>query len=149
MSSTFMPNKAKIQRGRYVIDASNLPLGRLSAQVASILRGKVKPVFTPNVDCGDFVTIINCEKVVLTGRKLENKKRYRYTGYIGHLKTIHYSNLMKQNPCKAIEWAIKGMLPNNVLGRKQLKRLSLQVGSELKDANKYKSWTKFRKVRAA
>ena len=149
MSGSFMPNKARIQRERYIIDASGLPLGRLSAQIASILRGKVKPLFAPNVDCGDFVSVINCEKVVLTGRKLEDKKRYRHTGYIGHLKTIHYSDLMRNNPCKAIEWAVKGMLPDTVLGRKQLKRLSLQVGNNLKDADKYKSWTKFRKVKVA
>ena len=147
MSKTFMPNSANIERRRYVIDASGLPLGRLAAQVASILRGKVKPVFVPNVDCGDFVSIINCEKVILTGRKLENKKRYRYTGYVGNLKTIKYSDLMIKNPCKAVELAVKGMIPNNVLGRKQMRRLSLQIGSDLKDSKKYTSWKSFRKVK--
>lgn len=147
MSDTFMPKAANIVRKRYVIDAAGLPLGRLSAQVASILRGKVKPIFVPNVDCGDFVSVINCDKVVLTGRKLENKKRYRYTGYIGHLKTIKYSDLMVKNPCKAVELAVKGMIPDTVLGRKQMRRLSLQVGSDLKDANKYTSWKSFRKVK--
>lgn len=147
MSDTFMPKSANIERKRYVIDAAGLPLGRLSAQVASILRGKVKPIFVPNVDCGDFVSVINCDKVVLTGRKLENKKRYRYTGYIGNLKTIKYSDLMVKNPCKAVELAVKGMVPNTSLGRKQMRRLSLQIGSDLKDANKYTSWKSFRKVK--
>lgn len=147
MSRTFMPNRSRISRSRYIIDASGLPLGRLSAQVASILRGKVKPVFVPNVDCGDFVTVINCDKVVLTGKKWDNKKRYRHTGYIGHLKTIKYSDLRKSNPCKAVEWAVKGMLPSNTLGRTQMKRLSLHVGNDVKDADKLKSWTNFRKVR--
>jgi large subunit ribosomal protein L13 len=147
MSDTFMPKAANIERKRYVIDATGLPLGRLSAQVASILRGKVKPIFVPNVDCGDFVSVINCDKVLLTGRKLENKKRYRYTGYVGNLKTIDYSDLMAKNPCKAVELAVKGMVPNTVLGRKQMRRLSLQVGSDLKDAKKYTSWKSFRKVK--
>ena len=149
MTNSFMPNSSSISRKKYVIDASGLPLGRLSAQVASILRGKIKPIFVPHVDCGDFVSIINCDKVVLTGNKLKNKKSYYHTGYIGHLKTIKYSDLMKSDPCKAIRWAIQGMLPHNTLGRKQIKRLSLQVGSDLKDKEKFKSWTRFRKVRIA
>ena len=149
MSRTFMPNRSRISRTRYIIDASGLPLGRLSAQVASILRGKVKPIFVSNVDCGDFVTVINCDKVVLTGKKWDNKKRYRHTGYIGHLKTIKYSDLRRNNPCKVVELAVKGMLPSTTLGRAQLKRLTLHVGNDVKDAEKLKSWTNFRKVRIA
>ena len=147
--STFMPNSSNISRKRYVIDATGIPLGRLSAQVASILRGKVKPVFVSHVDCGDFVTVVNCDKVVLTGNKFKHKIRYYHTGYIGHLKTIRYSDIMKCNPCKAVYWAVQGMLPHNTLGRKQIKRLYLQVGNDLKDKEKFESWTKFRKVRIA
>ena len=149
MSNTFMPNSSKISRKRYIIDASKLPLGRLSAQVASILRGKIKPIFVSHVDCGDFVTVINCDKVVLTGKKLQNKKRYHHTGYIGHLKTIKYSDIMKNDPCKAIRWAIQGMLPHNSLGRRQIKRLSLLVGSDVKNRDKLEPWKSFRKVRIA
>lgn len=149
MSGSFMPKSSEITRSRYVVDATNLPLGRIASQVASILRGKIKPIFVPHVDCGDFVTIINCEKVVLTGKKLHNKKRYRHTGYIGHLKTINYSDVMKNNPCKALEWAIKGMLSSTTLGRKQMKRLNLYIGDQFKNSEKFKSWTNFRKVKTA
>ena len=149
MSDSFMPKGSSVSRERYVIDAKNLPLGRVAAQVASILRGKEKPIFVPHVDCGDFVTVINCDNVILTGKKLENKKRYKYTGYIGHLKTINYSDIMSKNPCKVFEWAIRGMLPSNTLGRKQMKRLNLCVGSEFKDSEKFKPWNRFRKVRVA
>ena len=149
MSRTFMLNRSRISRSRYIIDASGLPLGRLSAQVASILRGKVKPIFVSNVDCGDFVTVVNCDKVVLTGKKWDNKKRYRHTGYIGHLKTIKYSDLRRNDPCKAVKLAVRGMLPSTTLGRAQLKRLNLQVGNVVKDAENLKSWTNFRKVRIA
>lgn len=149
MSNSFMPKNSNIFREKYVIDASNLPLGRVAAQVASILRGKEKSIFVPHVDCGDFVTIINCDKVILTGKKLENKKRYKHTGYIGHLKIINYSDIMKKDPCKAFRLAIRGMLPSNTLGRKQIKRLDLYVGSEFKNSEKFKIWNKFRKVKVA
>lgn len=149
MSDSFMPKSSTVTRERYVIDASNLPLGRVAAQVASILRGKEKPIFVSHVDCGDFVTVINCGKVLLTGKKLENKKRYRHTGYVGHLKTIDYSDVMNKNPCKVVEWAIKGMLPSNTLGRRQMRRLGLCAGSEFKDSGKFKPWNRFRKVKIA
>ncbi len=146
---TTMPKRSSMHRVRYVIDASGLPMGRLSAQVASILRGKIKPLFAPHVDCGDYVTVINCDKVVLTGKKLIKKCRYRHTGYIGHLKTIKYSDLMSSDPCKAIRWAVKGMLPSNTLGRTQIKRLSLYCGDSVKGAESMQVWNSFRKVKVS
>ena len=101
------------------------------------------------VNSSDKIKIINRNKKILTGRKLKNKKRYKYTGYIGHLKTINYSDIMSKNPCKVFEWAIRGMLPSNALGRRQIKRLNLCVGSEFKNSEKFKAWNKFRKVRVA
>ena len=144
-----MPNKSNIHRLRYVIDASGLPMGRLASQVASILRGKIKGIFAPHVDCGDYVTVINCEKVVLTGKKLLNKRRYRHTGYIGHLKVIKYSDVMSSDPCKAIRWAVEGMLPSTSLGRRQIKRLSLCCGSSVKNLDKLVKWDSFRKVKVS
>ena len=147
--TTTMPKKSEMHRVRYIIDAAGLPMGRLSAQVASILRGKIKPLFAPHVDCGDYVAVVNCDKIVLTGKKLSNKRRYRYTGYIGHLKTIKYSDLMSSDPCKAIRWAVKGMLPSNTLGRAQIKRLSLFCGDSVKDSEKMQVWNSFRKVKVS
>jgi len=147
MKNTSMPNKSHISRTRYFIDATNLPLGRLASQISSLLRGKCSPLFAPHVDCGDFVTVINCDKITLTGNKLNQKCRYRHTGYIGHLKTIKYSDLMNTNPCKALLWAVKGMLPSNTLGRAQIKRLNVCCGSSAKGLDKMTQWTSFRKVR--
>lgn len=127
---TYMPNPHTIERKWYIIDASGKPLGRVAVQVANLLRGKHKPTFVPHVDCGDNVIIINCSKSILTGKKLENKCRYRHTGYIGHLKVIKYKHLMEQKPEKALELAIKGMIPNNTIGRKQMLRMHLYAGSE-------------------
>ena len=147
MKSTSMPNKRRIARSRYFIDAANLPLGRIASQISSILRGKCNPLFVPHVDCGDFVTVINCDKILLTGNKLAQKCRYRHTGYIGHLKTIKYSDLMNTNPCRALFLAVKGMLPSSSLGRNQIRRLNLCCGSNVKDLDKLQQWTYFRKVR--
>ena len=147
MKSTTMPNKSRVVRSRYFIDASNLPLGRVASQISSLLRGKCNPLFVPHVDCGDFVTVINCDKVVLTGDKLNQKRRYKYTGYIGNLKTIKYSDVMNSDPCKALLWAVKGMLPSTTLGRLQLKRLNLCCGNSAKNLDKMTQWTYFRKVR--
>ena len=116
--STFMPNAAQIERKWYVLDAAGKPLGRVAAQAAVLLRGKHKPAYTPHVDCGDHVIIINCADAVLTGNKLMNKHYYRHTGYIGHLKDVRYDALMKQKPTKAMELAVKGMIPRNTLGSK-------------------------------
>ena len=121
--STYMPKPAEVSRKWYVLDAADKPLGRVAAQAAHILRGKHKPTFAPHVDCGDHVIIINCEKAVLTGKKLENKKFYWHTGWIGGIKSVSYKELMETKPEKAMMIAVNGMLPNNSQGRNQLKRL--------------------------
>ena len=123
--STFMAKKGEVERKWYIIDAAGKPLGRVAAQAAVLLRGKHKATFTPHVDCGDHVIIINCKDAVLTGKKLEQKKWYRHTGYVGHMKETVYSTLMATRPEKAMELAIAGMLPHNTLGRKALKKLRI------------------------
>ena len=133
--STFMAKPAEVERKWYIIDAEGKPLGRVAAAAASILRGKVKPSFTPNVDCGDFVIILNADKAVLTGNKLE-QKYYRYhTGYVGGLKEIKYKTLMAEKPEKAMMLAVKGMLPHNTLGAKAFTRLKVYTG----DAHKHEA----------
>lgn len=128
--STFMAKPAEVERKWYIIDAAGKPLGRVATAAASILRGKIKPTFTPNVDCGDFVIILNADKAVLTGNKLE-QKYYRYhTGYVGGLKEIKYKTLMAEKPEKAMTLAVKGMLPHNTLGAKALTRLRVYAGAE-------------------
>ena len=127
---TFMAKPAEVERKWYVVDATDMVLGRLASNVAAVLRGKNKPIFTPNVDTGDYVIIINADKVRLTGKKLE-QKYYRYhTGYIGGLKEIQYKDMMEKKPVLAVELAIKGMLPKNSIGRKMFKKLKVYVGSE-------------------
>ena len=128
--STFMAKPAEIQRKWYIIDAADRPLGRTAAKVADILRGKLKPEFTPHVDCGDHVVVINADKAVLTGKKLEKKFYRRHTGYIGGLKEVKYATLMNTRPELAMELAVKGMLPKNTLGRNALLRLRLFAGAE-------------------
>ncbi|MBR3988589.1 MAG: 50S ribosomal protein L13 [Clostridia bacterium] len=128
--STFMAKKGEIDRKWYVIDAAGKPLGKVAAQAATLLRGKHKVTFTPHVDCGDHVVIINCKDAVLTGNKLTQKKWYRHTGYVGHLKEVDYKTLMATKPEKAMELAVKGMIPSNSLGRDQMLRLRLFAGSE-------------------
>ena len=121
--SSYLAKPQEINRKWYIIDAQDKPLGRVAAQAASILRGKHLPTFTPNVDCGAPVIIINAAKTVLTGNKLNQKVRYYHTGWVGGIKEIHYNKLMAENPEKAIMYAVKGMLPNSTLGRKALTRL--------------------------
>lgn len=141
--STYMPKSGKIDRKWYVIDAAGKPLGRVAAQAAALLRGKHKPTFAPHVDCGDHVIIVNCEKAVLTGKKLEKKYYRHHTGYIGHLKSVRYDTLMEQNPTKAMELAVKGMIPDNTLGRGAFGRLRLFAGSEhTHAAQKPAAWEK-------
>lgn len=126
--STYMAKPADIVRKWFVIDATGKSLGRLAAVTANILRGKNKPIFTPHVDCGDHVIIINADKVKLTGKKLE-KKYYRYhTGWVGGLKEIQYKTLMSKNPEKAIMLAVKGMIPDTTIGRKALTRVRIYKG---------------------
>ncbi len=132
--STYMAKPADVERTWYIIDAAGKPLGRVAAQAAHILRGKHKPTFTPHVDCGDHVIVINCAKAVLTGKKLEQKKYYWHTGWIGHLKEEGYDKMMRENPGKAMTLAINGMLPNNTLGRKALTRLRVYAGAEHNNA---------------
>ncbi len=129
---SYIAKPNEIERKWYIIDAEGKTLGRLSTEIASILRGKHKPIFTPHVDTGDYVIVINAEKVVLTGKKLE-QKAYRYhTGYAGGLKEVPYSKLMEKNPEKIISLAVKGMLPKNSLGRAMFKKLKVYKGSEHK-----------------
>lgn len=127
---TFMAKPAEVERKWYVVDATDMVLGRLASQVAMVLRGKNKPTFTPNVDTGDYVIIINADKVRLTGKKLE-QKYYRYhTGYVGGLKEVQYKKLMDEKPEFVVYKAVKGMLPKNSIGRQMIKKLHVYAGSE-------------------
>ncbi|MBQ6266208.1 MAG: 50S ribosomal protein L13 [Clostridia bacterium] len=128
--STTMPKAADITRKWYVIDAAGKPMGKVAVEAATLLRGKHKPIFAPHADCGDHVIIINAEKAVLTGNKLEQKKYYHHSGYIGHLKEVKYSTLMKTRPEFAMTLAVKGMIPDTVIGRKALTRLRVVRGAE-------------------
>ena len=128
--STFMAKTSEVERKWYVIDAAGKPLGRVAAQAAVLLRGKHKVTYTPHVDCGDHVIIINCKDAVLTGKKLEQKKWFRHTGYVGHMKETVYSTLMATRPEKAMELAVKGMIPSNTIGRAAMLRLRLFAGAE-------------------
>lgn len=128
--STFMAKKESVERKWYVLDAKGKPLGRTAAAVANILRGKHRPEFTPHVDCGEFVIIINAAEAVLTGRKLEQKFYRRHSGYIGGLKEVNYKTLMATKPTLAMELAVKGMLPHNSIGDKSITRLKVYAGAE-------------------
>ena len=127
---TYMAHAETVERKWYVIDAEGVALGRLATKVASVLRGKHKPTFTPNVDTGDFVIVINTDKVVLTGKKLEDKFYRYHSGYIGGLKEISYKKLMAEKSDLAVYEAVKGMLPKNSLGRATLKKLRVYKGAE-------------------
>jgi large subunit ribosomal protein L13 len=127
---TFSPKAADIQRQWHVIDAADVVLGRLASQSAILLRGKHKPIFAPHVDTGDFVIIVNAAKVALTGNKLQDKRAYRHSGYPGGLRSVSYADLMARNPEKAVEKAVRGMLPKNTLGRHQLSKLKVYAGPE-------------------
>ncbi|MBQ7160104.1 MAG: 50S ribosomal protein L13 [Clostridia bacterium] len=132
--STFMAKSSEVERKWYVLDAAGKPLGKTAVEAANILRGKHRPEFTPHVDCGEFVIIVNCEKAVLTGKKLDQKYYRRHSGYIGGLKEVQYRTLMKTRPELAMKLAVKGMLPKNSIGEKSLTRLKLYRGSEHKNA---------------
>lgn len=127
---TFMANANTIERKWHVIDAAGVPVGRTAVMAAELLRGKNKPEFTPNADCGDFVVIINAKDGVLTGNKLEDKYYRRHTGWIGGLKEVQYKKLMAENPEKVYELAVKGMVPDTTIGRKALLRLKVYAGAE-------------------
>ncbi|MBQ2756172.1 MAG: 50S ribosomal protein L13 [Oscillospiraceae bacterium] len=128
--STYMPKVEEVTRKWYILDASNKPLGKTAALAASILRGKNKVTFAPHVDCGDNVIIINAEKAVLTGKKLDQKEYIRHSGWVSGLKRVKYSDLMKNNPELAMKLAVKGMLPDTTLGRKALTRVRIYRGAE-------------------
>ena len=128
--STYMAKVETVERKWYVLDAAGKPMGRVAVAAANILRGKHRPEFTPHVDCGEFVIIINADKAVLTGRKLEQKYYRRHSGYIGGLKEVQYKTLMATKPELAMELAVKGMLPHNSIGAKSATRLKVFAGSE-------------------
>ena len=127
---TYTPKPAEIERRWHVIDATDVVLGRLATQAATLLRGKHKPVYAPHMDTGDFVIIINAEKVALTGNKREQKNAYRHSGYPGGLTSVRYSDLLADNPQRAVEKAIRGMVPKNTLGRAQMSKLKVYAGAE-------------------
>jgi large subunit ribosomal protein L13 len=127
---TYTPKASDAQRQWLVIDATDVVLGRLASQVAVLLRGKHKPTFAPHVDMGDFVVIINADKVALTGAKLEQKRAYRHSGYPGGLRSRTYAEMLDKHPAKAVEKAVRGMLPKNTIGRAQLGKLKVYAGPE-------------------
>jgi large subunit ribosomal protein L13 len=127
---TYTPKPADVERQWHVIDATDVVLGRLASQVATLLRGKHKPIYAPHLDTGDFVIIINADKVALTGAKLQQKKAYHHSGFPGGLKATSYTELLAKNPEKAIEKAIKGMIPKNTLGRQVLSKLKVYSGDQ-------------------
>ena len=139
--STYMAKKETVERKWYIVDAADKPLGRTAVTVATILRGKHRPEFTPHVDCGDFVIVLNAEKAILTGKKLEQKFYRHHSGYIGGLKEVNYKTLMATKPEKAMELAVKGMLPHTTQGRKALTRLRVYAGENHKhEAQKPVAW---------
>ncbi len=127
---TQFAKKGEVERKWYVVDAKDAVLGRLATKIATYLRGKNKPVFTPNVDTGDFIIVINADKIRLTGRKLDNKVYYHHTGYIGGIKAQTAKSMMEKTPEKIIEKAVWGMLPKNTLGKQMLKKLKVYKGAE-------------------
>jgi large subunit ribosomal protein L13 len=129
-NTTYSAKKNEIERKWYIIDAENKPLGRVATEAAKLLRGKHKPTYTPNIDCGDHVIVINCDKAILTGNKMNDKKYTHFTGYIGNMKEISAKDLMAKDSTKAMMHAIKGMLPHNTLGRQMLTKVRLYKGAE-------------------
>ncbi len=127
---TYIAKEADIERKWFVVDATGLVLGRMSSKIASILRGKHKAYFSPHQDVGDFVVVVNAEKIRLTGKKLDQKQYYRHTGYVGHLKTVSLRKLKDEHPEMVVSEAIRKMLPKNSLGRKTFKKLKVYAGSD-------------------
>jgi ribosomal protein L13, bacterial type len=127
---SYMAKPETVERKWYVVDAAGMALGRVASQVAAILRGKNKPIYTPNVDCGDFVIVLNCAKIVITGKKLEKEYYYRPTGYIGGLKKFGLDTLMRENPVFVFEHAVKGMLPKSPMRKKMITKLFAYAGNE-------------------
>ena len=127
---TFSPKDSDITRQWHVIDATDVVLGRLASHVAVLLRGKHKPIFAPHVDTGDFVIVVNADKIALSGNKLQDKKAYRHSGYPGGLRSVSYGELMEKHPERAVEKAVRGMLPKNSLGRGMLRKLKVYAGPD-------------------
>lgn len=139
--STYMANADTVTRKWYVIDAAGKPLGKTATLAADILRGKLKPTYTPHVDCGDFVIVLNAEHAVLTGKKLEQKYYHRHSGYVGGLKSVQYKRLMAEKPELAVQLAVKGMLQKNKLASAQLTRLKVFRGAEhIHQAQQPEAW---------
>ena len=140
-NTTYSVKKNEIERKWYIIDAANKPLGRVATEAAKLLRGKHKPTFTPNLDVGDHVIILNCNQVILTGNKLNQKIYRHHSGYIGGMKETPAKDMLEKNPEKAMMLAVKGMLPHNSLGAQQLKKLRVYAGSEHENAaQKPEAW---------
>ena len=127
---TFVAKEQEVDKKWYLVDAKDKVLGRLATQIAMRLRGKHKPIFTPHADTGDFVVVVNAEKVALTGKKMDNKIYYRHTGYMGGLKEISARKLLEKKPEDLLKFAVRGMLPKNSLGRRQLRKLKIYAGSD-------------------
>lgn len=127
---TYVTKPAEVERAWHVVDAEGQTLGRLATTVATVLRGKHKPIYSPSVDCGDYVIVVNADKVAVTGKRLEQKRYYRHSLYIGGLKEISLRDQLQQHPERVIESAVRGMLPKNALGRKMFKKLKVYVGAE-------------------
>lgn len=128
-NKTYIPKETAIERRWYVVDATDQTLGRLATRVAAVVRGKEKPYFTPHLDTGDFVIVINAEKIRVTGKKLDDKMYYKHSGYIGHLKSANLRTLLARKPEKVIQLAVKGMLPKTTLGRKLLTKVKIYRGA--------------------
>ena len=141
-NTTYSVKKNEIESKWYILDAANKPLGRVATEAARLLRGKHKPTFTPNIDVGDHVIILNCSEVILTGNKLNEKVYRHHSGYIGGMKETSAKDLLEKNPEKAMMLAVKGMLPHNSLGAKQLKKLRVYAGNEHENiAQKPEIWS--------
>ena len=140
-NTTYSAKKGEVESKWYIIDAANKPLGRVATEAAMLLRGKHKPTFTPNIDVGDHVIVLNCDQVILTGNKLNQKMYRHHSGYIGGMKEVSAKDMMANNPEKAMMLAIKGMLPHTKLGAAQLKKLRVYAGSEHENAaQKPETW---------
>lgn len=134
MNTTYMPNPDKVCRKWYVVDAEGQTLGRLASEVAKVLRGKNKPIFTPHEDCGDYVIVVNADKIKVSGKKLEQKIYYRHSDYVGGLKSASLKEMLERHPDRVIEIAVKGMLPKGPLGRQMYKKLFVYAGPDHKHA---------------
>jgi large subunit ribosomal protein L13 len=130
MNKTHVTKPAEVERQWFVVDAEGQTLGRLASEIAKIIKGKHKPIYSPSVDCGDYVIVINAEKIKVTGRRLDQKKYYRHSGYMGGLTEISLRNQLERYPTRVLESAVRGMLPKNPLGRNMAKKLKLYAGSE-------------------